>query len=94
MSYEIREPLNINNNNIKLGKTFKYSLGENYYLTNIYYINTPSTTTPPVTTPSTTTTIKEKIEKKQDSIDDKTKLIIQSPLMYIPNSIIYFNEKF
>ena len=88
MSYEIREPLNINNNNIKLGKTFKYSLGENYYLTNIYYINTPSTTTP-----STTTTIKEKIEKKQDSIDDKTKLIIQSPLMYIPNSIIYFNEK-
>ena len=26
-------------------------------------------------------------------IDDKTKLIIQTPLMYIPNSIIYFNEK-
>ena len=104
MTYEIREPININNNNIKLGKTFKYSLGENYYLTNIYYINTPTSTTQNTlpTTPSTTssnnvpiinTIIKEKIEKKQDSIDDKTKLIIQSPLMYIPNSIIYFNEK-
>jgi len=94
MSYEIREPININHNNIKLGKTFKYSLGENYYLTNIYYVNTPTTTptSTPTTTP-TTTIIKEKIEKKQDSIDDKTKLIIQSPLMYIPNSIIYFNEK-
>lgn len=86
MSYEIREPKNINNNNIKLGKTFKYSLGENYYLTNIYYINTSATAT-------STTIIPEKIEKKQDAIDDKTKLIIQSPLMYIPNSIIYFNEK-
>ena len=92
MSYEIREPVNINNNNIKLGKTFKYSLGENYYLTNIYYIN--NTTTPPTPTqPIQATLMKEKIEKKQDSIDDKTKLIIQSPLMYIPNSIIYFNEK-
>ena len=95
MTYDIREPININNNNIKLGKTFKYSLGENYYLTNIYYVNTPTST--PTTTPTTTTLpttiIKEKIEKKQDSIDDKTKLIIQTPLMYIPNSIIYFNEK-
>jgi len=86
MTYEIREPITINNNNIKLGKTFKYSLGENYYLTNIYYVNTTTATT-------STTIISEKIEKKQDSIDDKTKLIIQSPLMYIPNSIIYFNEK-
>jgi hypothetical protein len=93
MSYEIREPININNNNIKLGKTFKYSLGENYYLTNIYYVNTPPTPSPPTPLPPTPTIIKEKIEKKQDSIDDKTKLIIQSPLMYIPNSIIYFNEK-
>ena len=24
---------------------------------------------------------------------DKTKLIIQTPLMYIPNSMIYFNDK-
>ena len=91
MTYEIREPININNNNIKLGKSFKYSLSENYYLTNIYYINTPPNT-PPNTAPIHNI-IKEKIEKKQDAIDDKTKLIIQSPLMYIPNSIIYFNEK-
>ena len=77
MSYTIRELNNINNNNIKLGKTFKYSLGENYYLTNIYYVNTTNTTT--LSTPSITSTtiIPEKIEKKQDSIDDKTKLIIQ-----------------
>jgi len=87
MSYTIRELNNINNNNIKLGKTFKYSLGENYYLTNIYYINKTDNTT------DNTKIINEKVEKKQDSIDDKTKLIIQSPLMYIPNSIIYFNEK-
>jgi hypothetical protein len=31
--------------------------------------------------------------KKQDIIDDKTKLIIQTPLLYIPNNIIHFNEK-
>ena len=91
MTYEIREPININNNNIKLGKTFKYSLGENYYLTNIYYVQTPTPT--PTHIPTPIPIIKEKIEKKQDSIDDKTKLIIQSPLMYMPNSIIYFNEK-
>ena len=91
MTYEIREPININNNNIKLGKTFKYSLGENYYLTNIYYVNTSTITS--TSSITSNNIIPEKIEKKQDSIDDKTKLIIQSPLMYIPNSIIYFNEK-
>lgn len=26
-------------------------------------------------------------------VDEKTKLIIQTPLMYLPNSIIYFNDK-
>ena len=87
MSYEINNFNDINKNKIKLGKTFKYSLGENYYLTNIYYINKTDNTT------DNTKIINEKLEKKQDSIDDKTKLIIQSPLMYIPNSIIYFNEK-
>ena len=80
MSYEIREYKNIDKNNIKLGKTFKYSLGDNYYLTNLYYINQLHD-------------INEKIEKRQDVVDEKTKLIIQTPLMYIPNSIIYFNEK-
>ena len=39
MSYEIKEYKNIDKNNIKIGKTFKYSLGDNYYLTNLYYIN-------------------------------------------------------
>ena len=101
MTYEIREPLQINNNNIKLGKSFKYSLSDNYYLTNIYYINDEKTNNDTNNTNDTNDTnkpiikniIKEKIDKKQDSIDDKTKLIIQTPLMYIPNSIIYFNEK-
>jgi len=87
MSYEIREYKNIDKNNIKLGKTFKYSLGDNYYLTNLYYIN------PSQDISISTTNINEKIEKRQDVVDEKTKLIIQTPLMYIPNSIIYFNEK-
>ena len=89
MSYDIREPKQIDKNNIKLGKTFKYSLGDNYYLTNIYYINQlhdPTSNIP-------TSNISEKINKSQDTIDEKTKLIIQTPLMYLPNSIIYFNEK-
>jgi hypothetical protein len=107
MAYEIRTIKQIENKNIKLGKTFKYSISENYNLTNIYYITenetstsstsptTSPTTTPtttPITTP-TTTPIKETTSKKQESVDEKTKLIIQTPLMYLPNSIIYFNEK-
>jgi hypothetical protein len=87
MSYEIREYKNIDKNNIKLGKTFKYSLGEHYYLTNLYYIN------PSHDISISTSNINEKTEKRQDIVDEKTKLIIQTPLMYIPNSIIYFNEK-
>ena len=39
MSYEIRNINEIDKSNIKLGKTFKYSLSDNYHLTNIYYIN-------------------------------------------------------
>ena len=41
MAYETRIISDVNNKNIKLGKTFKYSLGNdsNYNLTNIYYIN-------------------------------------------------------
>ena len=89
MSYDIREPKQIDKNNIKLGKTFKYSLGDNYYLTNIYYINQLHDPTSNIS-PSN---ISEKINKSQDTIDEKTKLIIQTPLMYLPNSIIYFNEK-
>lgn len=85
MTYEIRMPQEIDNKKIKLGKTFKYSLCENFNLTNIYYVND-------VSDANISSSI-EKLEKKQDSTDDKTKLIIQTPLMYIPNSIIYFNEK-
>ena len=85
MTYEIRLPHEIDNKKIKLGKTFKYSLCENFNLTNIYYVNDLSD--------ANISSSIEKLEKKQDSTDDKTKLIIQTPLMYIPNSIIYFNEK-
>ena len=35
-SYDIRNISQIDNKNIKLGKTFKY--GDNYHLTNIYYM--------------------------------------------------------
>ena len=87
MTYEVRTISEIDNKNIKLGKTFKYSLGNdsNYNLTNIYYVNANAN--------STILLLKESESKKQDSIDDKTKLIIQTPLMYIPNSMIYFNDK-
>jgi len=83
MSYEVRTISQIDNKNIKLGKTFKYSLGSdsNYNLTNIYYIN------------SNAEIPKETESKKQDTLDDKTKLIIQTPHMYVPNSIIHFNDK-
>jgi len=90
MTYEVRTIKEIDNKNIKLGKTFKYSLGNdnNYHLTNIYYINNTNNTN------NTNTSLpKETESKKQDAIDDKSKLIIQTPLMYIPNSMIYFNEK-
>jgi hypothetical protein len=79
MSYEIRQIKNIDNKNIKLGKTFKY--GENYNLTNIYYLENNNIIP------------KEAEGRKQDSTDEKTKLIIQTPLLYIPNSLVYFNEK-
>ena len=97
MAYEVRTIPEIDNKNIKIGKTFKYSLGSdsNYHLTNIYYINPNSSTTSTSTTPTpnSSTSPNENENKKQDAIDDKTKLIIQTPLMYIPNKIIYFNEK-
>lgn len=80
-SYEVRNISKIDTINIKLGKTFKY--GDNYHLTNIYYIETSQNNN----------IIKENEAKRQDAVDEKTKLIIQTPLMYIPNSMIYFNEK-
>lgn len=85
MSYEIRQFTQIDNKNIKLGKTFKY--GENYNLTNIYYLDN-------CMNGGLNSSIPKEFEgRKQDSTDDKTKLIIQTPLLYIPNSIVYFNEK-
>jgi len=85
MSYEIRQFKQIDNKHIKLGKTFKY--GENYNLTNIYYLDN-------VINGGLNISIPKEIEgRRQDSTDDKTKLIIQTPLLYIPNSIVYFNEK-
>ena len=80
-TYEIRQIGAIDTKNIKLGKTFKY--GDNYNLTNIYYVPATSNALIP----------KENDSKRQDSQDDKTKLIIQTPLMYVPNSIVYFNDK-
>ena len=97
MSYEVRTISKIDNKNIKLGKTFKYSLGgdSNYHLTNIYYTN-PNINQLPISDSlqQNNSLVPKEIEnKKQDSVDEKTKLIIQTPLMYIPNSMIYFNEK-
>jgi hypothetical protein len=93
MSYEVRTPDQIDNKNIKLGKTFKY--GDNYNLTNIYYIpsNNNANANANANANSSNIDLKEIETKRQDAVDEKTKLIIQTPLMYIPNSMIYFNEK-
>ena len=80
-TYEVRDTPTIDNKNIKLGKTFKY--GDNYHLTNIYYMDNTSTTA----------NENENESKRQDAVEEKTKFIIQTPLMYIPNSMIYFNDK-
>ncbi len=78
--YEVRNIEQIDNKNIRLGKTFKY--GGDYHLTNLYYLAEDNTLG-----------IGEKQSARQDAVDEKTKLIIQTPLMFIPNSMIYFNEK-
>ena len=80
--YEVRNIEQIDNKNIRLGKTFKY--GGDYHLTNLYYLAEDD---------SASTLDKEKQAARQDAVDEKTKLIIQTPLMFIPNSMIYFNEK-
>jgi hypothetical protein len=81
-TYEIRDISAVDTKNIKIGKTFKY--GDNYHLTNIYYMETPDINT---------TKTPENEAKRQDAVEEKTKFIIQTPLMYIPNSMIYFNDK-
>jgi hypothetical protein len=78
--YEVRNIGQIDNKNIRLGKTFKY--GGEYHLTNLYYLAEDNELG-----------IGEKQAARQDAVDEKTKLIIQTPLMFIPNSMIYFNEK-
>jgi hypothetical protein len=78
--YEVRNIGKIDNKNIRLGKTFKY--GGDYHLTNLYYL-----------ADATSALDGEKQAARQDAVDEKTKLIIQTPLMFIPNSMIYFNEK-
>ena len=97
MAYDTRTISQIDIKNIKIGKTFKYSLGNdsNYNLTNIYYIENNNNNNNNDNDNSNGKTIlpKELESTKQDSIDDKTKLILQTPLLYIPNSVIYFNEK-
>ena len=78
--YEVRNIVQIDNKNIRLGKTFKY--GGDYHLTNLYYLADAADVVDG-----------EKQAARQDAVDEKTKLIIQTPLMFIPNSMIYFNEK-
>jgi hypothetical protein len=84
IGYEVRNIEKIDNKNIRLGKTFKY--GGDYHLTNLYYLADDASS-------STNVIDKEKQATRQDAVDEKTKLIIQTPLMFIPNSMIYFNEK-
>ena len=102
MTYEVRTISSVEYKNIKLGKTFKYTLSNdnNYNLINMYYINNESNESNESNDPNVPNVpnviseiCKENENKKQDSIDEKTKLIIQTPLMYIPKRIIHFNNK-
>ena len=81
-NYEVRLINTIDYKNIKLGKTFKY--GDNYNLTNIYYMNN---------TDKQNNISNEKEGQKQDAVDEKTKFIIQTPMMYMPNSVINLHER-
>jgi hypothetical protein len=87
-SYEVRDIPTIDNKNVKLGKTFKY--GDNYHLTNIYYMDNANVAN---NNANVANTIAENEAKRQDAVEEKTKFIIQTPLMYVPNSMIYFNDK-
>ena len=91
MSYEINNFNEIDKNKIKLGKTFKYSVSDNYNLINVYYLNENNTNNTNNT--NNKLQINENKSRSQNMVDEKTKLIIQTPLMYLPNSIIYFNDK-
>jgi len=91
MSYENNVFNEIDKHKIKLGKTFKYSLSDNYNLINIYYLNETNNETNNNTNDKLQ--INESNSRSQTIVDEKTKLIIQTPLMYLPNSIIYFNDK-
>jgi hypothetical protein len=99
MTYEINNFSDIDKNKIKLGKTFKYSSNDNYNLTNIYYLNDNTLNDNTLNNNTINNNIDTKIKineskaQSQNAVDDKTKLIIQTPLMYLPNSIIYFNDK-
>ena len=94
MTYEINNFSDIDKNKIKLGKTFKYSSNDNYNLTNIYYLNDNTIHDNTINNNiDTKIKINESKAQSQNAVDDKTKLIIQTPLMYLPNSIIYFNDK-
>ena len=95
MSYEINNFNEIDKTKIKLGKTFNYSLSDNYNLINIYYLNETNnnTNTNNAHNINNNLQINENKSRSQNVVDEKTKLIIQTPLMYLPNSIIYFNDK-
>jgi hypothetical protein len=83
--YEVRNISQVDKASIRLGKTFKYS--NDYHLTNLYYLAEGGVGI------AGDSLVKEKQSARQDAVDEKTKLIIQTPLMFIPNSMIYFNEK-
>ena len=93
MSYEINNFNEIDKNKIKLGKTFNYSLSDNYNLINIYYLNETNNNTNNAHNINNNLQINENKSRSQNVVDEKTKLIIQTPLMYLPNNIIYFNDK-
>jgi len=93
MSYEINNFNEIDKTKLKLGKTFKYSASDNYNLINIYYLNDNNTNDIINDNTNNKLQINENKARSQNVVDEKTKLIIQTPLMYLPNSIIYFNDK-
>ena len=63
---------------IRLGKIFKY--GDGHYMINIYNSLEP-----------TEISALEKDKRRQETTEEHSKLVIQTPLLYIPHGIVYFS---
>ena len=64
--------------NIRLGKIFKY--GDGHYMINIYN-----------SLDAAEISALEKDKRRQETTDEHSKLVVQTPLLYIPHGVVYFS---